>query len=244
MTKFTFAKLRTYAKKHMDNYTEKTEQVLKAICYGHGGKMTGILSISTSVLKNALCAFRRKLSEVLKRNDHKCICEKCFAANHTSYRKSLRDKLARNTELLTSDIITVREMPALHSDIEIFRIESFGDISNVIQAINYLNLVRKPENKHVIFAWWTKNPYLIASALKGIKKPSNLVIIYSSPFINECAHENILKMYPFIDKIFTVYEKDYARENGIKINCGSRECNKCRRCYSKRTGVYVNELLK
>ena len=65
----------------------------------------------------------------------------------------------------------------------------------------------------------------IAEALETmkIKKPKNVNIIYSSMFINKQVECD----YPFVDKIFTVYDKDYIKDNKININCGGRSCLSC-----------------
>ena len=93
---------------------------------------------------------------------------------------------------------------------------------------------------------WTKNPGLIDKVIKaGREKPKNLIIIYSSPYIDKPVNvDTYIKCYPFIDKVFTVYSKEYIRDHKIDINCGARSCLECGRCYSKRTGKEVREQLK
>lgn len=39
-----------------------------------------------------------------------------------------------------------------------------------------------------------------------------------------------------------VYDKEHAKEHNI--NCGARDCNACRRCYSKNTDIYIKEIVK
>ena len=50
--------------------------------------------------------------------------------------------------------------------------------------------------------------------------------------------------YPFIDKIFTVYNISYIRDNGIEINCGKKKCIECQLCYSHNDVKYINEKIK
>ena len=196
----------------------------------HTGKMSGMASLSTSVIENPICAKRAKVPG--------SICEKCFAANmFKMYGKGFSDCFKKNTEVLTSEIIPVKEWPIVNY--RVFRLESFGDLQNKIQVENYFNFAKR--NQGTTFALWTKNPEFIAQAIaSGNKKPKNLIIIQSSCFINKEDE----KKYDFIDKVFTVYDKKYIKENGIEINCGARNCLECGRCYSKRTGNEVREQLK
>ena len=194
----------------------------------HTGKMTGMISLSTSVKDNPICKIRAQVPG--------SICEKCFAARQMDYQTGMRDCFARNLEILSTTIIDA--WPAIDPEkYPYFRYESFGDLASVIQAINYINLATV--NPAVKFAWWTKNPEFIAAAIgAGYKIPRNLVIIQSSCFVNNADTPK----YDFIDHIFTVYDKDHT--DGVKINCGARNCKKCGRCYTKRTALNVNEILK
>ena len=70
------------------------------------------------------------------------------------------------------------------------------------------------------FALWTKNPWIIEDAFDASeRKPSNLQIIYSSPCINDQADPG----YDFIDKIFTVYDKN---NNAIQTQKGNLKTSK------------------
>lgn len=195
---------------------------------GHTGKMYGIGSISTSRNLNPNCIERAKVEG--------SICSKCYAIRQLGVYKQLRNALEKNYKILTERILTDEELPILNYGY--FRIESFGDLANTTQAINYLNIIKK--NPQTFFGWWTKNPKYIDEALKGSKKPKNVNIIYSSMFINVRQEPT----YDFIDKIFTVYDKDFIKDNKIKINCGAKSCLKCHKCYEKNRTKYINERLK
>lgn len=197
----------------------------------HTGKMDGMVSISTSVKENKNCQSRAKVEN--------SICSKCFAAAMINRYPALEKCLSENTRILTSEIIPVEKWPLLN--VAFFRFESFGDLNNETQVHNYFNLCKR--NPHVRFALWTKNPFFIYAAIKaGNAKPENLIIIASSPMINDVC-DAYLKAYPFIDKIFTVYDKETAKT--VNINCGARHCLSCLRCYTKTDSVeYVNEILK
>ena len=190
----------------------------------HNGKMEEMISLSTSVLNNPYCQARQKIKG--------SICEKCYSENMHNMYSDLARCTARNTEVLTSHVIPVNEWPIVNNSV--FRLEAFGDLNNYIQVINYFNFCRR--NPNTTFSLWTKNPWLISEALKcDEKKPRNLIIILSSIFINKKASEAYVKKYPFIDKVFTVYD------NGTKSNCAGLNCNACRRCYSKRTTNDIRE---
>lgn len=194
--------------------------------------MEGMQSISTSCLCNKLCEIRK--------SNEKTICNKCFADSQLKYHTNNQPIFEYNTKVLTESVIPEMYLPTINACY--FRFESFGDLNNSNQVKNYFNICKK--NPDTNFAIWTKNPWFIAEAIKdGYEKPSNLNIIFSSLFLNQ-VNEAVAKYYSFIDKVFTVYDKEHA-EN-VEINCGSRKCMDCKRCYKKHVGEieYINELLK
>lgn len=212
---------------------EIAKKLQDAICANHSGKMRGIMSLSTSVLLNENC---KKNASV-----NGSICAHCYACKLLKMRHALDEKLERNTELLTKDVLPVDVLPQINT--LYFRFEAFGDLNNAIQVVNYFNICRK--NKAVRFALWTKNPHIVEDAMKqyNIKKPSNLNIIYSSLFLNT-PNKNIKKRFPFIDKIFTVYDKPTIKAENIQINCGGANCASCLICYKKNKIDIINEILK
>jgi hypothetical protein len=109
-------------------------------------------------------------------------------------------------------------------------------------VINYFNIAKY--NPHTHFALWTKNARFIKKAIEaGHEKPENLNIIYSSLFVNDPQDvAKIRRIYPFIDKVFTVY--DVETSAGVKINCGAKSCLKCRLCYEKNDIEIINETIK
>ena len=196
----------------------------------HSGKLDGIQSLNTSVALNPICAKRAQVRG--------SICAHCYADALVKMRKGLRENIANNTRILTENIIPAKEWPIINA--RVFRFESFGDLMSVNQVINYFNFAKR--NPKTTFALWSKNPEYIARALdEGHKKPRNMIIIQSSFKLNEVDAPR----YDFIDKVFTVYEKAYAKENNVTITCGARNCLECGRCYRKTKQVeYVNELKK
>lgn len=195
----------------------------------HTGKMQGMISLSTSVLLNSNCQRYAKIKG--------SICEKCYATRMSKAYKGLEKKLAINTEVLTSVLIPVEDLPAINS---IYcRFEAFGDLNNEVQFANYANIARY--NPRCTFALWTKSPHIIKKAVEafGVEIPKNLVIIVSSLMLNE---KRNVSCFNFVDKVFTVYDKKTADTRDI--NCGARNCFSCGRCYSKETETEISERVK
>lgn len=203
------------------------------ICTNHEGKMSTLWSLSTSPI-NPYCEKRSKIKG--------SICEKCFSLNMMKYRHPLEACLSKNAEILNNRILSRDEIPEITNNM--FRFESFGEVTTEIQFVNYINITKA--NPEVHFALWTKNPWIIDSAIKNyhLRKPRNLVIIGSSYFINK-PMAKFYKRYDFIDYIFTVYDKAYIRENDVDINCGGQSCRSCKKCYYKKhKGYEIREILK
>lgn len=207
------------------------------VCVNHTGKMAGMYSISTACTLNEYCLKRSKNPD--------SICANCFAQTmfkNPWYKWTLK-RCEHNTHVLTTSILDVDDLPLINAFA--FRFESFGDIQNTTQVINYFNICRL--NPRVIFALWTKNPFIIANAIRaGYSKPSNLIIIYSSPIKNKpVSLAKIQNVFPFVDKVFTVWTNtDTAAAHDVKINCGARACLKCLRCYTIGGDNEIAELLK
>ena len=204
-------------------------------CTDHNGKMKGLWSLSTSP-HNELCEKHSKLKH--------SICEHCYSLAMQKQYKDLDKVLENNTKILTSHMLTEEELPKVGNALNMCRYESFGDCTTPIQVTNYFHITEA--NPEIHFALWTKNPWIIAKAMKeyGMQKPDNLVIIGSSYLINKPMTE-FYRKYDFIDYIFTVYDKEYIDEHHVDINCGGRSCRNCRRCYTKtHDGYEIREKLK
>lgn len=201
-------------------------------CTNHTGKMSGLHSISTSVAVNPYCQKRMQ--------NGNSICSYCFANAMMKQYKALNECTTRNAEILTGSVLPDSVLPLIPS--RYFRFESFGDLINENQVINYFNIAKK--NPDTFCALWTKNPHIINKVInKGYSKPANLQIVLSSPLVNKPVKS---VKYGFIDKVFTVYDKQVAKS--VNINCGARSCLGCGLCYRPNPVgvgvVYVNELLK
>lgn len=128
----------------------------------HSGKMEGMQSLSTSCLCNKYCKNRSINSDL--------VCSHCYAQRQMKMYKNLNACLERNTKILTGRILKEAEIPMINASF--FRFESFGDLINVTQVINYFHICKK--NKHVHFALWTKNPWIIEEALDASEKKSQV----------------------------------------------------------------------
>jgi hypothetical protein len=199
----------------------------------HDGKMKGIHSIGTSCVNNPWCIKRRENGE--------SVCSKCYAETYMKMRKSLKQRLAENAEILTTRILSDREIP-FTNDL-VFRFESFGDLYNAMHLENYNNICFR--NPFTQFGLWTKNTWILDEVFnqKGIVKPNNMSIVVSSPLLNKQMELDREKFW-FVDHVFTVYDKKFIETNNICINCGAKNCLSCSICYFKNTEFYINEKLK
>lgn len=189
------------------------------------GKMAGMWSISTSCLSNPFCVAR------MKRGD--AVCKDCYAKRLMEFRKNLQPCYDRNYEALNNNLIPVEEWPRIN--VNLFRIEAYGDIGSVTHARNYLRFIKR--NPHVQFAWWTKNPNLIETAMRLEEfRPTNCQFVGSSLKVNQ--PETFIR-WEWINKVFTVYDRD----DGC-INCGANNCFECRKCYENNGIREMRELLK
>ena len=212
-------------------------QLVQQVCVSElTAKLEGYYSLSTSVLMNAICQYRaRKKGSV---------CVKCYAATGAARRTNLTQVLETNTFILTEFLIPASAWatltwPTTNGDA---RVESHGDVRNVIQARNYLRIILT--HPWLNFGVWTKNVGIWAAAFKlEGGKPANMEFIVSSMHINQPDRipESVRK---YVDHRFTVYTKEYAEANGIVINCGGRKCATCRNCYKCDTAFDIAELLK
>lgn len=201
----------------------------------HTAKMAGVVSLSTDINSNAICQGRRKIAG--------SICSLCFSADmwddeNGQYRK-VNGAFKTNTEILCSRLLTDNEIPRIDpAKWPLFRFEAFADLQSVTQVLNYFKIARK--NPGVKFALWTKNPGFIAKAVALVSVPANLQIILSSMALNTPARG---ERFPFVNKVFTVYDDDTITREQIDINCGARSCMGCQRCYKPNpAGVAVMQV--
>lgn len=205
----------------------------------HTGKMELIPSISTDKLKNKKC---RALMESANPD---CICKYCYVDKVFDRYKDLEPALINNTDILTTRLLSKSEIKAIStyfSNTTIVRFESFGDLNNLIQLENYVNIAKAA--KYTKFGLFTKHYSIVKAYFKSGKKfPSNITLVLSSPFIDYELNTmlvNSFKKYHTKTITFTV-TRDKTNPG---INCGKRKCIECRNCYDSRNPKNVIELLK
>lgn len=200
-------------------------------------KLEGICSISSSVHDNCFCKARQAIKN--------CICSHCYAHSQQQRHTGLKEHNILNGIILRNVLIPVKFFKLLVIIFPYLRIESFGDTANVIQARNYIRIIKAFPGKRC--AIWSKNIAIWEKAFTAEGKPKNTTYVHSSSFMNK--PDNIdLSRYWFVDHIFTVYDKQYAKEHNIIINCGGKKCLECikakKNCYFRNNILFVNELLK
>lgn len=224
-----------------ERLTVEEFEVYTGVKFSHdmGGKMDGILSLSTCCLLNPLC--RERLEKKIG------VCAECFAEALMLAKEGVTENTCYNYTVLSTVEIPVELIPYIGRPE--LRLESFGDVGTVTHAVNYINFaVYNPDCAVTV---WTKNPWLYAAAFErlGISTcPDNLTIIRSSQYLN--IEADIPAKYAwFIRKTFTVYTAEYLIENNLPanfINCGGRSCKHCQRCYlaAHKSETHIREILK
>lgn len=191
------------------------------------GKMFNIPSLSTSPMNNSNCIKNRKIKN--------SICSGCYAVTGCKMYSNLDKMLLKNSETLSKK----QDFSEFKTNTIYYRFESHGDLINSEHLDNLVRIAKN--NPQTKFALWTK-VYKITEKYFSIEtKPKNLQVLYSSLMKNKQLNINKFK---YCDKIFTVYEKQYVKNNDIKINCGSKDCFGCGLCYNKNSIQYITELKK
>lgn len=203
-------------------------------------KLNGLNSLSTSCIDNCFCLDR------IKNNDS--VCSHCYSATQQKTQLGLQDRNTINGIILRNIVIPVKYWKKYINPIDItkfFRIESFGDVANKAQALNYINFMKAFPRVH--FAAWTKNSGIWHFAMQEQGKPDNLSFVVSSNKVNAPELYHAVH-FPEIDHVFTVYSKQYIENNNVQINCGGRSCMECirkhRACYYQNTDTEIREELK
>lgn len=208
--------------------------------HSDGTKMEGIQSISTSCVHNPICQRRQQ--------DPMSVCSHCYAQRLCSFRKNLDTHLVDNYQELTTHLLTPTEAAAVPVTSLIARIESFGDVANVVQARNYIRIIRA--HKWIRFGIWSKNLGIWAAAFKIEGKPRNCTYVHSSMNVNY-ADGIPYWAAKFVDHVFTVWDKEtYSKilEKNPKSECAGLSCAQCQKCYKKASAkggsFYINERLR
>lgn len=198
----------------------------------HRGKMEGIASISTSTINNEFCRFM---------SGHDFICAHCYG-NRLEKRYLSKNPNSNmyfnNSQILSSNYIGVSEIANIMNQIHDYRyirLHAIGELINMTHLDNFIRIAHSIPNK--IFGLWTKRIDLVRKLTSP--KPDNLILIYSTPKINN-PNQNIPDKF---DKSFSIYTQNFIEENNITINC-AKKCFSCLKCYSCHSDRFINELLK
>ncbi len=197
------------------------------------GKLIDVPAINTNTLSNRFC-MRMCLSD----NDN-CICAKCYSQNMLkSFRKNCIPAFEYNSKLLSRDILRKNQFPNVKNDI--VRINAHGELINEFHMINIRIFCLLNPKKVIVL--YTKVLSLVNKVLDMFDKPNNLIVVYSNPIIDKPINK-IPKddKFRYVDKIFNVLDKN---TDNIKINCGARNCNVCRKCYNMHKDNIIYEQLK
>ena len=204
------------------HFTEHKAYNPKSLTHGKN-KMQGMCSLNTSSLSNAFC-------KAMSRNKS-FICHNCYARKLESFRAAaMGGCFDRNGAILSKPIkdSDIPRLNYLH-----LRFDAFGELTG---KVNYHNFVAIAEaNPRTTCVIWTKRTDIIR---KYKVKLDNLIHISSSPRMNTI--EGDLKLF---DKIFTVYNSAYIRDNNIEVNC-EQFCSTCLKCYTHNDIRYVNEKVR
>jgi hypothetical protein len=187
------------------------------------GKLKGIRAINTDTTSNPFCQKMQKTN---------AICKECYSQRMlTSFRKCCVTPFRKNSELLSSRILTKEELP--HFVGPVVRFSAHGEVINDTHFINLCNIAA--HNPHVTIGWWTKRKDIV-SRLRHLV-PANVVLIYSEPYVdvpNQVVPEGF-------EKVFSVYSEN--SQVGARINCHGG-CITCRKCYAHNGIAVINETLK
>ena len=197
--------------------------MLKITTHSKKHKMAGMFSLNTSTIENTFCQSMRKCEDT--------ICHGCYAYSQTRRYKALElNNIANGTELSTTKIMPI------YVPFTMFRFNSFGELINELHLENLIIIVKA--NPHCTFALWSKRRDIVKAVFTRIKKPVNMILIYSSPI------KNVVSKKPVkFDKVFTVFTRPFIRDNGTSINC-QQSCFACRICYTKNEIVNISESIR
>ena len=209
--------------KGSDNITDIDRMRLLSIyrpSWHDSGKIEGTMSFDSTATN---CEFCQAMREAAKNNPFH-ICGYCYdyAQEHGYKGVNVLNRHSLNMIIMSSVEFTIEELATL-STAGINRINSSGDIPNIIYACNMIKLCFA--HPFVRFGFWAKNTAAVIAACDKYGKPSNVKLVQSSPIINKPC-----KLTKYFDVVFTVYSDKEAITAAIAA--GACECNgkKCKAC--------------
>lgn len=199
------------------------------VSFHTSGKIEGIFSCDSSCSN---CGFCQKMRAAAEKNPLH-ICGYCYDYAQESRWTNVKQRHGLNLEIMRSVEFTREELATLNI-YGICRFNSSGDVDNVTQAKNYINIAYSHPFSR--FALWAKNMPAVVAALDELGKPENLIVIQSSVIIGQPAARA-----KYVDYVFTVYHDEESMEKAL--GAGACECNgkKCADCgYKCYHGAWEN----
>ena len=188
------------------------------------GKLKGIPALNTSPLNNKFCKAMSKKKDT--------ICGSCYSINMLkTFRKRADAPFRKYGEFLSSKIHPPEYLPKPPNALYV-RFSAHGELINVDHAVNLFQICNS--SPKTTFTLWTKRYNLVWRAIEYMKKPKNLILIYSAIGLDQ---EKRLPMH--FDKVFIVQS-----EKNDKTNCFGK-CIDCLKCYTKTdTTTHIYEEIK
>jgi hypothetical protein len=156
----------------------------------------------------------------------------------------LEKSLENNTAILTRELTfaEIKEIAKTFANTAIVRFESFGDLNNEIQLLNYIRIARAA--RHTKFALFTKQYNIVRKYFESGKRfPDNVTLILSSPYIDHVLSEALVNNFKQYHRRVITFTVTRDKENP-GINCGQRRCVDCRNCYDAKNPKNVIEFIK
>ena len=139
-----------------------------------------------------------------------------------TYRKNMQECLERNSNLLSTKELEDNQIPFIN---ELYiRINAHGELINQMHLHNIVLICNK--YKRTNFALLSKRKDIIKKYFDNNNKPTNLILIYSNPKINNIIDKNNIPKY--FNKTFNNVSHDKFID---KQNCTGQKCKDCFKCY-------------
>ena len=177
------------------------------------GKMLGIPSLNTDTTSNEFC------KSMYNSSKDNLICNDCYSMSMlNTFRKNCKPKFLNNSKYLSERIHDRKYLPICPSTTG--RFHSHGELINSIHLENLMNIcLNQPMTT---FTLWTKRKNIVSRVLKSRKKPKNLILIYSNPYVDKLDVE----VPKHFDKVFNNVSKP-----SDNVNCNAK-CLDCMMCYT------------
>ena len=178
------------------------------------GKMLGIPSLNTDTTSNEFC------QSMYNSNKDNLICKECYSMNMlNTFRKNCKPKFLNNSKFLSEKIHEAEYLPVCPSTVG--RFHSHGELINTNHLYNLVNICHN--QPMTTFTLWTKRKNIVSRVFNKHKKPENMILVYSNPYVDKLDVE----LPKYFDKVFNNVSKDSSI-----VNC-SKKCLECMMCYTQ-----------